>query len=115
MLFFGCRSSRADFFFAEEWLPLENEGFLQLFTAFSRDQEHKVYVQHSIEREGLEVWQWMRDKQAHVFIAGCVHVFIAGYVLHVHVHSRVRTCVHSKVRTCVHSKVCTCVRYRVCS
>lgn len=43
-LFFGCRSSRADFFFADEWLPLEREGRLSLFTAFSRDQPEKMYA-----------------------------------------------------------------------
>lgn len=70
MLFFGCRSARADFFFSSEWLPLQDRGFLSLFTAFSRDQEFKVYVQHSIEKEGALVWQWIMERQAHVFIAG---------------------------------------------
>ena len=70
MLFFGCRSERADFFFVKEWTPLEAEGYLQLLTAFSRDQEEKVYVQHVIEREGERVWQWVWLHQAHIFIAG---------------------------------------------
>lgn len=38
VVFFGCRYKAADFFFADEWLPLEAEGRLKLFTAFSRDQ-----------------------------------------------------------------------------
>ena len=38
VLFFGCRNREADFFFADEWLPLVECGKLQLFTAFSRDQ-----------------------------------------------------------------------------
>ena len=70
MLFFGCRSAGADFFFSSEWLPLQEEGSLWLFTAFSRDQAHKVYVQHSIEREGEKVWRWVTEERAHVFIAG---------------------------------------------
>ena len=70
MLFFGCRSEKADFFFSEEWTPLKSNGYLQLFTAFSRDQEDKVYVQHVIEREGERVWQWLQQHQASVFIAG---------------------------------------------
>lgn len=45
-LFFGCRSSRADFFFADEWLPLAKDGRLSLFTAFSRDQPDKMYEPH---------------------------------------------------------------------
>ena len=38
VLFFGCRNSNKDFFFREEWQPLVENGSLQLFTAFSRDQ-----------------------------------------------------------------------------
>lgn len=44
-LFFGCRSSKADFFFADEWLPLNANGSLRhLFCAFSRDQPDKMYT-----------------------------------------------------------------------
>ena len=38
VLFFGCRNSGKDFFFKEEWQQLVENGNLQLFTAFSRDQ-----------------------------------------------------------------------------
>lgn len=38
MMFFGCRSERADYFFNSEWQPLVERGQLHLFTAFSRDQ-----------------------------------------------------------------------------
>ena len=72
MLFFGCRSAHADYFFAKEWVCLEGAGLVRLYTAFSRDQEYKVYVQHLIEREGAEVWRWIGEKQAHVLIAGYV-------------------------------------------
>ena len=41
VLFFGCRNSKKDFFFKEEWQPLVKNGKLQLFTAFSRDQVRK--------------------------------------------------------------------------
>lgn len=70
VMFFGSRSAKADFFFANEWLPLEQEGSLLLFTAFSRDQEHKVYVQHRIAEQGELVWQWLSQQHAYVFIAG---------------------------------------------
>merc|ERR1711994_983170 len=46
VLFFGCRNKEADFFFEKEW---ENAG-VQVVTAFSRDQEDKVYVQHRMEQ-----------------------------------------------------------------
>ena len=70
MIFFGCRSEHADFFFADEWLPLESEGSLRLFAAFSRDQGNKVYVQHKITEQGELVWKWLSEMQAYVFIAG---------------------------------------------
>ena len=41
VLFFGCRNSKKDFFFKEEWQQLVENGKLQLFTAFSRDQVRK--------------------------------------------------------------------------
>ncbi len=70
MLFFGCRSEKADFFFSNEWLPLTTSGELQLYTAFSRDQEVKVYVQHRIKEQGSVVWEWLNKKGAYVLIAG---------------------------------------------
>ena len=42
MLFFGCRSASADHFFAEEWGKMVAGEMLTLYTAFSRDQPHKV-------------------------------------------------------------------------
>merc|ERR1711928_92344 len=41
----GCSPFRA---FADEGLPLQQEEHLKLFCAFSRDQPHKIYVQHLI-------------------------------------------------------------------
>ena len=70
MLFFGCRSQQADFFFKHEWSPLVARGSLELFTAFSRDQEKKVYVQHRMEEEGRRVWGWIHERKACIFIAG---------------------------------------------
>ena len=60
----------ADFFFGDEWLPLVDSGSLVLFTAFSRDQDHKVYVQHRIEEAGDVVWEWLSQRNASILIAG---------------------------------------------
>ena len=43
VLFFGCRNSDKDFFFREEWRAFTENGSLQLFTAFSRDQVHNCF------------------------------------------------------------------------
>ena len=52
-LFFGNRNRAADYFFEDEWEALERAGRLKVFTAFSRDQDRKVYVQHLVRREAL--------------------------------------------------------------
>lgn len=43
-LFFGCRNELADFHCETELRTWQASGMLLLFTAFSRDQEHKMYV-----------------------------------------------------------------------
>ena len=43
LLYFGCRNKNADFFFETDFARVPN---LDLDTAFSRDQEDKIYVQH---------------------------------------------------------------------
>lgn len=52
LVFFGNRNRTADFFFAAEWQSLAlGDADLHLWTAFSRDQRQKVYVQDLIRRE----------------------------------------------------------------
>ncbi|XP_063222983.1 NADPH-dependent diflavin oxidoreductase 1 isoform X3 [Bacillus rossius redtenbacheri] len=69
-LFFGCRSERADFHFQGEWLELRNKRQLCLFCAFSRDQEHKVYVQHVMEKEAALLWDLIELQGGSVLLAG---------------------------------------------
>ncbi|XP_063792224.1 NADPH-dependent diflavin oxidoreductase 1 isoform X2 [Pseudophryne corroboree] len=69
-LFFGCRGKTKDFYFQEEWEDLSKRGLLTLFTAFSRDQEDKIYVQHQIRENAAFLWDLISSKQAYVFLAG---------------------------------------------
>ncbi len=49
---------------------LQQDGLLtRLSTAFSRDQEHKVYVQDKLRDQGAEVYAWLQDG-AHFYICG---------------------------------------------
>ncbi|XP_067662793.1 NADPH-dependent diflavin oxidoreductase 1-like [Haliotis asinina] len=70
VLFFGCRSQSADYYCGREWEELSGRGLLQVLTAFSRDQEHKVYVQHLIRDNAALVWDLLDNHQAWFFIAG---------------------------------------------
>ncbi|KAM6337556.1 NADPH-dependent diflavin oxidoreductase 1 isoform 2-T2 [Alca torda] len=69
-LFFGCRQKSKDFYCQAEWEELVTKGFLTLFTAFSRDQEEKVYVQHRIRENRRLVWELLSSGSAHVYLAG---------------------------------------------
>ncbi|XP_014853881.1 PREDICTED: NADPH-dependent diflavin oxidoreductase 1 [Poecilia mexicana] len=70
VLFFGCRSEAKDFYFRSEWAAMTAAGKLQLFTAFSRDQEEKVYVQHRVREKAALLWDLMSNKHGCFYIAG---------------------------------------------
>ncbi|MFS0826658.1 molybdopterin-dependent oxidoreductase [Pseudomonas phoenicis] len=69
-LFFGEQRARTDFYYREELRDWQRNGVLQkLDTAFSRDQDEKVYVQHRMLEAGAELWQWL-EQGAHVCVCG---------------------------------------------
>lgn len=69
-LFFGNPHFEQDFLYQTEWQQhLKNGELTRLDVAFSRDQAHKVYVQHRIKEQGRDVWQWLQDG-AHLYICG---------------------------------------------
>ncbi|KAG6005807.1 hypothetical protein E4U21_007579 [Claviceps maximensis] len=51
LLFFGNRNRLSDYFFSDEWQTLSQQTNLLVFTAFSRDQPHKIYVQDLIKQQ----------------------------------------------------------------
>ncbi|XP_005408650.1 PREDICTED: NADPH-dependent diflavin oxidoreductase 1 isoform X2 [Chinchilla lanigera] len=69
-LFFGCRWRDQDFYWEAEWQELEKKGCLVLVTAFSREQERKVYVQHRLQELGPLVWELLDHRGAHFYLAG---------------------------------------------
>jgi sulfite reductase (NADPH) flavoprotein alpha-component len=49
---------------------MQREGLLtRLNCAWSRDQAHKVYVQHQMLENAPELWKWL-DDGAHFFVCG---------------------------------------------
>jgi sulfite reductase alpha subunit-like flavoprotein len=59
VLFFGNRNKDADYFFKDEWE--DPSVHLDVFTAFSRDQKEKIYVQDLIRRESKLVHKLLCD------------------------------------------------------
>ncbi len=69
-LFFGERSASADFLYREELEGMLADGHLaRLDTAFSRDQERKIYVQDRMMEQSRLFWQWLQDG-ASVYVCG---------------------------------------------
>ena len=70
-LFFGDQRQSDDFLYREDFEQFQAEGILsRLDTAFSRDQERKVYVQHRMLENAAEIWKWLDEKGAQFFVCG---------------------------------------------
>ncbi len=70
LLFFGCRSKSADYFYSEEWGRLEAMMPLEVHAAFSRDQNHKVYVQDLIRQQSESVFRLLHESDGLVYVCG---------------------------------------------
>ncbi|EED12993.1 NADPH-dependent FMN/FAD containing oxidoreductase, putative [Talaromyces stipitatus ATCC 10500] len=72
ILLFGGRNRAADYYFEEEWERLEKEGLwnLQVLTAFSRDQQQKVYVQDRIREHAEGIFRLLHEDGGSVFVCG---------------------------------------------
>lgn len=69
-LFFGERSSSTDFLYREELQAMHADGHLmRLDTAFSRDQERKIYVQDRMLEHAPALWQWLEEGAA-IYVCG---------------------------------------------
>lgn len=70
LLFFGCRSIKADYFYQDEWRDLQERMPLTVLPAFSRDQAHKVYVQDLIRKHSDSVYRQLHDGGGIVYVCG---------------------------------------------
>jgi sulfite reductase (NADPH) flavoprotein alpha-component len=69
-IFFGDQRSATDFLYREEFESAQSRGLLHKFdTAFSRDQDHKIYVQHRMIENGRELFDWL-ENGAYFFVCG---------------------------------------------
>jgi NADPH-ferrihemoprotein reductase len=72
VLYFGCRSARTDFIYKEELVEFASQGnvLTSLRTAFSRDQSHKVYVQHKLKEDGSDIWRHLHGEGGYLYVCG---------------------------------------------
>jgi sulfite reductase (NADPH) flavoprotein alpha-component len=69
-LFFGDQHFSTDFLYQSEIQDWARTGVLtRVNTAFSRDQEHKVYVQHKMQKHATDLFDWLQSG-AHVYVCG---------------------------------------------
>ncbi|KOY61265.1 NADPH-dependent assimilatory sulfite reductase flavoprotein subunit [Photorhabdus heterorhabditis] len=69
-LFFGNPHFTEDFLYQVEWQRYVKEGLLtRIDLAWSRDQQHKIYVQDKLCEQGEEVWRWIKEG-AHLYVCG---------------------------------------------
>jgi sulfite reductase (NADPH) flavoprotein alpha-component len=86
-LFFGDQQYNEDFLYQLEWQEcLKNGNLSRLDVAFSRDQPEKIYVQHKMQENAAELWQWL-EKGAHFYVCGDA--------------SRMAKCVHEALRNII--------------
>ncbi len=69
-LFFGDQKRVSDFLYHDQIIEWVQKGHLtRLDTAFSRDQEEKIYVQTRMLQAASELWQWL-EEGAHFYVCG---------------------------------------------
>ncbi len=69
-VFFGEQHFTTDFLYQTEWQNSLKKGVISNFdVAFSRDQEEKIYVQHKIEKNSKEFYQWI-ESGAIIYVCG---------------------------------------------
>ena len=65
-IYFFTRNS--DFFFSSDWASAGDN--VSVLTAFSRDQEDKVYVQHVMDNNRQKIRELILEKSGSFFVAG---------------------------------------------
>jgi sulfite reductase (NADPH) flavoprotein alpha-component len=70
-LFFGAQREKCDYAYKEDWEHFTRDGLLtKLDCAWSRDQAHKIYVQHKLLDNAAEIWKWIDGEGAQFFVCG---------------------------------------------
>jgi len=72
-LLFGSRQKSQDFLYKNEWQSFNQT--LKLFTAFSQDQNQKIYVQHILKQNLHQLVQnHLLEKRGAIYVAGNINM-----------------------------------------
>ncbi len=71
-LFFGEWNREYDYFYEDFWADLQKQKKIRVDLAFSRDQGHKIYVQHRMLEQAEDLFKWL-EKGAYIFVCGDAH------------------------------------------
>jgi cytochrome P450/NADPH-cytochrome P450 reductase len=69
MLFFGCRHPEQDYLYADELKAFAADGITELYTAFSRGDGPKTYVQNLVAAQQDRVWSLI-EQGAIIYVCG---------------------------------------------
>lgn len=69
-LFFGNLRFIDDFLYQIEWKRYVEDGLLtRINTAWSREQNHKIYVQNKLLQNSADLWSWIQEG-AYIYVCG---------------------------------------------
>jgi len=78
-LIFGERSFKSNYLYKEEILDFKERGILtRLDTAFSQDQKDKIYVQDKIIEYGHDIYDWLINRKAVIYLCGSKRTMAKG-------------------------------------
>src|SRR6202045_517220 len=70
-LLYGAQREKCDYAYSEDWERFSRDRLLtKLDCAWSRDQTHKIYVQHKMLENAAEIWKWIDGEGAQFFVCG---------------------------------------------
>ncbi|KAJ9443406.1 Pyruvate dehydrogenase [Diplonema papillatum] len=72
-LYYGVRFKASEYTYGDEWDSLHDNGkgpLTGLHCAFSRDQKHKIYVQHRLSENADEVYEYLVKNKGYYLLCG---------------------------------------------
>ncbi|CAO3641888.1 unnamed protein product [Cunninghamella blakesleeana] len=71
VLYFGSRNRSNEYLYGEELEAYQQDGVLShMGLAFSRDQKHKIYIQHKMKEDAEMLHDYLINKNGHFYLCG---------------------------------------------